>query len=110
MSGTCHLQARCLARPPVSATLLGIGLLIYRRRIQTPVWLATTRNDKLMYLVLVCAIVAGLACTLMGATHEGDMRGNWRSVPVWISARSEMLAPRGDPDGPGDAVLPDCMC
>lgn len=68
-----HLQALLLGAPAGFATLLGIGLLIYRRRIQTPVWLATTRNDKLMYLVLVCAIVAGLACTLMGATHEGDM-------------------------------------
>ncbi|MEQ0574198.1 respiratory nitrate reductase subunit gamma [Mycobacterium tuberculosis] len=45
--------------PAGFATLLGVGLLIYRRRIRTSVWLATTRNDKLMYLVLVCAIVAG---------------------------------------------------
>ncbi|WP_368620331.1 respiratory nitrate reductase subunit gamma [Mycobacterium tuberculosis] len=90
-----HLQALLLGAPAGFATLLGIGLLIYRRRIQTPVWLATTRNDKLMYLVLVCAIVAGLACTLMGATHEGDMHDYRRSVSVWFRS-IWMLAPRGD--------------
>lgn len=42
----------------------GITALIYRRRTNTPVFLATTRNDKLMYAVLVAALVSGLTAKL----------------------------------------------
>lgn len=45
--------------------LAGIALLVYRRRTNTAVFRATTRNDKLMYLVLVAAIVTGLVSKLM---------------------------------------------
>lgn len=48
--------------------VVGIGMLIYRRRTNTAVFHATTRNDKLMYLVLVAAIVMGLWAKL---THAG---------------------------------------
>ena len=47
------------------ATLAGVVILIYRRRTTGPVFMATTRNDKLMYVVLVAAIVAGLATTVL---------------------------------------------
>ena len=55
-----------------AATLLGIGLLIYRRRTTGPVFMATTRNDKLMYLVLVCALIAGTYITVVGAVDPMD--------------------------------------
>ncbi|MCG5218990.1 respiratory nitrate reductase subunit gamma [Streptosporangium sp. KLBMP 9127] len=48
-------------------TLAGITLLIYRRRTTGPVFLATTRNDKAMYVVLVAAIVAGLLATMLSS-------------------------------------------
>jgi nitrate reductase gamma subunit len=79
-----HLQALLLGVPAGFATLIGIGLLIYRRRTHAPVFLATTRNNKLMYLVLVCAIVAGLCCTLMGATHFGELHDYRQKVSVWF--------------------------
>ena len=45
--------------------------------------MATTRNDKLMYVVLVAAIVAGLATTLLGAA--GGEEHNYRlSVSPWF--------------------------
>ena len=44
---------------------------------------ATTRNDKLMYVVLVAAIVAGLATTLLGAA--GGEEHNYRlTVSPWF--------------------------
>ncbi|MFI7126292.1 respiratory nitrate reductase subunit gamma [Nonomuraea sp. NPDC050153] len=48
------------------ATLVGLGLLIYRRRATGPVFLATTANDKTMYAVLAASIVAGLMTTVTG--------------------------------------------
>ena len=54
------------------ATLVGVGILIYRRRTTGPVFMATTKNDKTMYVVLVAAIVAGLATTVISVfgPHE----------------------------------------
>ncbi|GAA4880673.1 respiratory nitrate reductase subunit gamma [Actinomycetospora straminea] len=71
-----HLQALVLGALAGVCTLAGIAILIYRRRTTGPVFAATTRNDKMMYLVLVAAIVAGLATTLLGATggEEHDYR------------------------------------
>src|SRR5665811_748475 len=45
-----HLVALTAGTIAGVATLLGIGLLIYRRRTTGPVFLATTNNDKLMYV------------------------------------------------------------
>ena len=73
----------------------GIGLLIYRRRKHGAVFLATTRNDKLMYLVLACALVAGLCCTLAGATHFGGLHDYRQKVSVWFRS-IWLLDPRGD--------------
>jgi nitrate reductase gamma subunit len=65
-------------------TLVGIAILIYRRRTTGPVFMATTRNDKFMYVVLVAAIVLGLWTTLnsVGAGHEAH---NYReTVSPWV--------------------------
>ncbi|MDP7724999.1 respiratory nitrate reductase subunit gamma [Mycobacterium sp. TY814] len=90
-----HMQAVLLGVPAGVATLLGIGLLIYRRRTRAAVSLATTRNDKLMYLVLVCALVAGLSCTLMGLTHFGELHDYRQRVSIWFRS-IWLLDPRGD--------------
>ena len=67
------------------ATLVGIGLLIYRRRTTGPVFLATTRNDKLMYVVLVSAIVLGMIATLTGSHTPSGAEHNYReTVSVWF--------------------------
>ncbi|MBO9554798.1 respiratory nitrate reductase subunit gamma [Cellulomonas sp.] len=64
-------------------TLVGIAILVYRRRRTGPVFMATTKNDKLMYVVLVGAIVLGLWATIAGANagHEGNYRA---TVSPWF--------------------------
>ncbi|MHA6794272.1 respiratory nitrate reductase subunit gamma [Pseudonocardia bannensis] len=78
-----HVQALLLGGIAGFCTLVGIGILIWRRRTTGPVFMATTRNDKLMYVVLVAAIVVGLATTLLGAA--GGEEHNYRlSVAPWF--------------------------
>lgn len=78
-----HVQALALGAIAGFCTLVGIGILIYRRRTTGPVFMATTRNDKLMYVVLVAAIVAGLVTTLLGAA--GGEEHNYRlTVSPWF--------------------------
>lgn len=78
-----HVQALLLGTVAGISTLVGIDILIYRRRTTGPVFIATTRNDKLMYVVLVAAIVAGLATTLLGAA--GGEEHNYRlTVSPWF--------------------------
>ncbi|MEK6441596.1 respiratory nitrate reductase subunit gamma [Pseudonocardia sp. T1-2H] len=78
-----HVQALLLGGIAGFCTLAGVAILIYRRRTTGPVFMATTRNDKLMYVVLVAAIVAGLATTLLGAA--GGEEHNYRlTVAPWF--------------------------
>ena len=58
-------------------TLVGILILVYRRRRDWPVFMATTRNDKLMYILLVAAIVLGLWTTLV-SVGAGSEAHNYR--------------------------------
>jgi nitrate reductase gamma subunit len=66
-----HVQAVTLGGIAGLATLIGVAILIYRRRTTGPVFMATTRNDKAIYVVLVAAIVLGLATTLLGRESSG---------------------------------------
>ncbi|GAA0919046.1 respiratory nitrate reductase subunit gamma [Pseudonocardia zijingensis] len=78
-----HVQALLLGGIAGFCTLVGVAILIYRRRTTGPVFMATTRNDKLMYVVLVAAIVVGLTTTLLGAA--GGEEHNYRlSVAPWF--------------------------
>ncbi|MBO1331068.1 respiratory nitrate reductase subunit gamma [Streptomyces sp. VRA16 Mangrove soil] len=52
-------------------TVCGILMLLYRRRFKAPVFRATTRNDKLMYVVLLGAIVLGMVAKLTHASGNG---------------------------------------
>ena len=90
-----HMQALVIGGPAGLATLVGLGLLIYRRWTCGPVHMATTVNDKLMYLVLVCAIVAGLACTFSAGLLPGEGHGYRQTVSVWFRS-IWILDPRGD--------------
>jgi len=78
-----HVQALLLGTIAGIATLVGILILVYRRRTTGPVFMATTRNDKTMYVLLVAAIVAGLVTTLLGAS--GGEEHNYRlTVSPWF--------------------------
>lgn len=66
------------------ATFAGIILLVVRRRKTGPVFMATTNNDKFMYILLVGAIALGLWTTLVsvGAGHDAH---NYRdTVSPWF--------------------------
>jgi nitrate reductase gamma subunit len=89
-----HLQAVALGSIAGIATLGGAAILVYRRRTKGPVFIATTRNDKLMYAVLLLAIIAGLATTLIGSGAIGDAYNYRESVSVWF--RSILIL---QPDG-----------
>lgn len=98
-----HWSALILGGIAGLATLVGIGLLIYRRRTVGPVFIATTKNDKLMYLALLSAIVAGLATTVIGMTPAGQTpEANYRdTVAPWF--RSIWIL---QPDGAAMAAAP----
>lgn len=62
--------------------LVGVVILIYRRRTVGPVFSATTSMDKVMYVFLVLAIVLGMWNTVLGATALEDY--NYREgVSIW---------------------------
>src|SRR5512139_1596037 len=58
-----HAMAVGLGMFAGAATLIGIVLLVYRRRTVGPVFAATTKNDKTMYVFLVGAICLGVLTT-----------------------------------------------
>lgn len=63
-------------------TYAGIALLVWRRRTTGPVFLATTVNDKFMYVFLVAALTLGLATTLINAS---TLHYNYRvDVSPWV--------------------------
>jgi nitrate reductase gamma subunit len=90
-----HVQAMALGSIAGVSTLMGISLLIYRRRTTGPVFMATTANDKLRYVVLVAAIVAGLCATLLGSGLVGEEHNYRQDVSVWFRS-IWILQPRGD--------------
>src|SRR5690606_26827115 len=82
--GVYHTQALLLGGIAGFATLAGIAILVYRRRTTGPVFMATTRNDKSMYVVLVAAIVTGLATTLLGAGIVVEEHNYRETVSPWF--------------------------
>jgi nitrate reductase gamma subunit len=82
---TYHAVALTVGGIAGFCTLVGIAILVYRRRRTGPVFMATTKNDKLMYVVLVGAIVLGLWATLasVGAGH-GDEHNYRETVSPWF--------------------------
>jgi nitrate reductase gamma subunit len=79
-----HVQALLLGGVAGFCTLIGLAILIYRRRTTGPVFIATTRNDKAMYVVLVAAVVAGLTTTLLGAGAVGEEHNYRLTVSPWF--------------------------
>ena len=96
-----HIQAVALGSIAGIATLMGAGILVYRRRTKGPVFMATTWNDKLMYVVLILAIIAGLATTLIGSGLIGEEHNYRETVSVWF--RSIFIL---QPDGEAMAQAP----
>ena len=67
------------------AALVGMAILIYRRRTVGPVFSATTPMDKIMYLFLGAAIVLGMWNTIAGSILSLGGEYNYREgVSVWF--------------------------
>lgn len=62
--GMYHVMAVSLGGIAGIGTVVGLSLLIYRRRTVGPVFSATTKNDKFMYVFLAGTILLGLATTV----------------------------------------------
>lgn len=82
--GLYHVMAIGLGSVAGLATLAGVAILIYRRRTTGPVFMATTKNDKGMYLVLVGAILTGLLTTFIGAGVVGEGHNYRETVSPWF--------------------------
>ncbi|MCB2178209.1 MAG: respiratory nitrate reductase subunit gamma [Actinomycetales bacterium] len=66
-------------------TVLGMILLIYRRRTVGPVFSATTRMDKAMYLVLAVVILLGMWNTIAGSILNLGGEYDYREgVSIWF--------------------------
>ena len=89
-----HVMAVALGTVAGVCTLGGLAILIYRRRTVGPVFSATTRNDKAMYVSLAATIVLGLSATVDANIVGGGY--NYReTISVWF--RSVFyLEPDGD--------------
>ena len=67
------------------ALIVGLVLLIVRRRTTGAVFKATTWNDKFMYLVLATVIGLGMVATLTGDKTPTGAEHNYReTVSVWF--------------------------
>lgn len=63
---TYHVNALAWGGVAGLVTLVALAMLVYRRRTNGPVFLATTVNDKTMYVVLAASIIAGVVTTVAG--------------------------------------------
>ncbi|MEU4761942.1 respiratory nitrate reductase subunit gamma [Actinosynnema sp. NPDC023794] len=92
-----HVVAVVLGVLAGACTLAGAAILVYRRRTVGPVFSATTRNDKVMYVLLVGAIVLGLGTTVLGnlTDHPHDYRESvspWFRSIFYLRPKPELMA------------------
>ncbi|GGY97908.1 respiratory nitrate reductase subunit gamma [Streptomyces poonensis] len=89
-----HVAAVVLGTIAGVATVGGLVILVFRRRTVGPVFSATTRNDKAMYVSLTLTIGLGLAATV-AANIAGGGYDYRQTVSPWF--RSIFLL-QPDPD------------
>ncbi|MBK5248586.1 MAG: respiratory nitrate reductase subunit gamma [Actinomycetales bacterium] len=94
-----HFLAISIGAVAGVATIVGMALLIYRRRTTGPVFSATTRMDKAMYLVLAIVITLGMWNTIAGSILNIGGDYDYRDgVSVWfrsifyLSPQPELMA------------------
>ncbi|GGH60629.1 respiratory nitrate reductase subunit gamma [Rothia aerolata] len=65
-------------------TLLGLIVMVFRRRTNKSVFAATTVNDKIMYVLLMATIAFGMAVTVISA-FQGPHGHNYRAdISPWF--------------------------
>jgi nitrate reductase gamma subunit len=76
-----HVLAISIGAVAGFSTIVGMAILIYRRRTVGPVFSATTRMDKFMYAVLASVILLGLVNTAGQVFADYNYR---EGVSVWF--------------------------
>lgn len=67
------------------ALVVGLVLLIVRRRSHRSVFAATTWNDKIMYVILAAVVGMGMVATFTGDTTPSGEEHNYReTVSIWF--------------------------
>ncbi|WP_024287558.1 respiratory nitrate reductase subunit gamma [Cellulomonas sp. KRMCY2] len=80
-----HLMAVGIGSVAGVCTVVGMALLIYRRRTVGPVFSATTRMDKVMYLMLAIVVFLGMWNTFAGSILNLGGEYDYRDgVSVWF--------------------------
>ena len=80
-----HVLALAGGIPAGIAAVVGLAILVYRRRTVGPVFSATTVNDKVMYAVLGTVIVLGMWNTIAGSLFTIGGEYNYRDgVSPWF--------------------------
>ena len=80
-----HFLAISIGAVAGVCTVVGMALLIYRRRTTGPVFSATTRMDKAMYLALAVVIALGMWNTVAGSILNLGGEYDYRDgVSVWF--------------------------
>lgn len=94
-----HFVATYMGALAGLATVVGLVILIYRRRTTGPVFLATTRVDKLMYVLLALPILLGMWATvqtqLLGGAEGYDYRETispWLRSLFYFQPQPELMA------------------
>ena len=92
-----HVMAAGLGTVAGLLLLAGMVILIARRRLVGPVFTATTRNDKAMYLILAVVILFGLWTTIRVNTISSsyDYRASvspWFRSLFLLRPRTELMA------------------
>ncbi len=94
--GLYHFLAVSLGGLAGLATVAGLAILIYRRRTVGPVFSATTRMDKLMYVFLAGVIVLGLwntvASSIFGHYDYREGVSPWFRGIFTFRPRTELMA------------------
>ena len=95
-----HVTAVTIGAVAGACTLAGLTILIYRRRTVGPVFSATTRNDKAMYVLLTATILLGLSNTLLGnvigqASEYRDSVSPWFRSIFYFQPEPELMSDAG---------------
>jgi nitrate reductase gamma subunit len=91
-----HFMAVSLGALAGAATVIGMIILIYRRRVTGPVFSVTTPMDKAMYAVLALVIFLGLfntvAANLVGEYNYRLGVSEWFRSIFWFQPKTELMA------------------
>jgi nitrate reductase gamma subunit len=92
-----HLTAVFLGTVAGIFTIAGLAILIARRRLVGPVFSATTKNDKVMYIFLAATIGLGLIATLranaLGPGYDyRETVSPWLRSLFYLRPKAELMA------------------